>query len=1646
MPLTWKPRLAAPDETVLRLFVSSPGDVQAERERVDLVVELLNAEFKGRARIETIRWETSFYSSHDTFQRQIPEAAECDAVVAIFGARLGSQLPPSFPPMPSGEPYPSGTAYEVLSAMDARRHGHGSPDIYVFRRPRAPAVSIDASDYDEILRQWTRLKQFFDQWFLTKSGEFLAAFQLFSSTDEFAGKIEACLRQWLARRGFAARENVWDRVRFGSPFPGLAAFDEARRDVFFGRELVVAQALSRLRRAGEPDPQQPRAPFLLVIGASGSGKSSLLRAALLPRLVQPGAVPEVDCWRKCVVSPDLDPFADLAKSLFADGALGPELASGAFRTPEILARQLAGDVEVAIAPLQEALTKVAAARQREARYDEPRPARLALVVDQAERLLIETEPALAARFAALLAALARRGVAYVLVALRSDAYARLQSVEAFVALRDEGATIDVLPPTPAELEEIVARPVAACDPPLVFEHQAGVSLAARLVADAEGGDALPLLQMSLARLYAAEAPRKDGVLRFIDYKGLGAAVTETANEALSTLDPQAQAQLPALVTGLIRDVVADPATGEPAPVIAALDRPAFEAKNPARRALIDAFVEKRLLTTEGDAESQRVRPVHESLLRIWPQAQAIVRETGDLIRVRHTLGPIVREWAASAEADRARHLDVSPALLSGAQRLVERLGDDVPADMRAFISQSSAAAEARRAREREEQERRVRDAEALAAANRRTAQRTGVGLAAALVLVALAGWQWWAADQAKREAEAQRARAEHNLALATDTAGKLVFDVAQRFRGKTGMPAALVKDVLESARALEEQLFKSGETSAELKSNHAAAMAEIGWTLQALGDLNGALALMRQARPIFAELAATFPSEVKYVANLSLTDKTIGECLQAQGDLDGAMTSYRSALATIEAALTRGVTRPDLLSGEDGVLQQIGDLQKQQGAYDDALASFRRGLAIVDALVAKDPANVILGNEQAVDNRHIGDVYLAEGNLEAAVASYAVADAISERLARENPDDTHLQRDFAVSKERLGEILMAKRDFAGALKAYVDGEAISQALADKDPTNLDWQDDLAIGDYEIGDAKLRLKDFPGAISAYRGAAAIEDRLLARDPTNDQWRNHGWIAETDLAEALIRHGEPEEAVAEYRRALALAEDALAQNPGSEKWRQNVKWTQTSLGDALVAFERYPDALEAYRAAVDMARKVAADRPEPAGAEGDLATDLGKLASMLAATGKREEAVDAYIEAVGILRKLMADAPRDAAVRGNLCEALIALGHLQAAAGRIDEAAADFDEAAKLAAALEAEAPDNVEWARDQARALEGLADALRDKGDAANAVQRYRESLAISAPMLKRHSDDANLRVQVAMDEEALGLLLFAAKDFLGAADAYRAAIDARAAEVKADPSGWQTRRTQMIDETALGDCLASAKDYAGALAAYQAGLVLARGLMPESADAFARSDLVSLLAAIGRMSAPLGQPKDAAAALTEALPLAEQLAAAEPSSAPRLRTLWQIAAYLGDARLALADRSGALEAYVAARDAATSLTHMLNVSPDPQPLLKLTVTKIGILASAMVAAGDYEAALKALDQATPVAPDQNWLDLVRANALTLLDRPDEARPLYLKHRGETSLNGKLWEDLVRLAFAELRAKGLGRPLMDAIEKTFAPPP
>ena len=113
------------DLRVVKIFVSSPIDVAPERGRVQAIAATLNREYQGLVSFETVLWEEHFYKADRSFQPQIREAVACDVVVSIFWRRIGSELPADFPRMPSGQPYPSGTAYELLTALEASKAKSG---------------------------------------------------------------------------------------------------------------------------------------------------------------------------------------------------------------------------------------------------------------------------------------------------------------------------------------------------------------------------------------------------------------------------------------------------------------------------------------------------------------------------------------------------------------------------------------------------------------------------------------------------------------------------------------------------------------------------------------------------------------------------------------------------------------------------------------------------------------------------------------------------------------------------------------------------------------------------------------------------------------------------------------------------------------------------------------------------------------------------------------------------------------------------------------------------------------------------------------------------------------------------------------------------------------------------------------------------------------------------------------------------------------------------------------------------------------------------------------------------------------------------------------------------------------------------------
>ena len=280
-----------------------------------------------------------------------------------------------------------------------------------------------------------------------------------------------------------------------------------------------------------------------------------------------------------------------------------------------------------------------------------------------------------------------------------------------------------------------------------------------------------------------------------------------------------------------------------------------------------------------------MRPTHDALLRIWPDAAKRVAEMAALIRARHALAPLAQAWADAAPSEKPRpSSDFSAPLLAAGQQLEARFGEDLGAPLRGLsqgrrrrrrrtrpgtqptahifgatlsalvVMTGLAGAAVSQWREAVAQKaaallaKNDADAEKVIALNAKNDAIAQKGAADQAKNEALA--QKSTADQAKNEALAQKAAAVRNLSLATDAANSLVFDIALKFRDVSGVPASLVKAILQRALDLQQKLLGSGQSSPDLLRSEVAALAQTSETLLRLGDTAGALDAARKAASI----------------------------------------------------------------------------------------------------------------------------------------------------------------------------------------------------------------------------------------------------------------------------------------------------------------------------------------------------------------------------------------------------------------------------------------------------------------------------------------------------------------------------------------------------------------------------------------------------------------------------------------------------------------------------------------------------------------------------------------------------------------------------------------------------------------------------
>lgn len=443
------------------------------------------------------------------------------------------------------------------------------------------------------------------------------------------------------------------------PYKGLSAFQPEDADRFYGREALTQELVKRLQLQ----------KVLVVGGPSGSGKSSLVRAGLIPHL-QAGAGPGGARCRVAVMTPGRDALAELYFHLVqalegVPGAARPMIGPDDLAQRPALARRLAQPASTAPP--------------------------LVLCIDQFEELFTLSPPAQVVPFVEALSAITDPADSQVriVLAVRADFYAACAQVP-WLAERFTDNQVLVGPMSPAELRRAISEPA----------RRAGLYLERNLVdaiIDEAGSEAgsLPLISHALVETWKR---RKGATLTLEGFRAAGGVAGAIAQTADVIYEQRfGEAERAATRRLFLRLVAPGEGAGDTRRVV---ERAEIETDpEPAVMArVVEPLTEARLLTVD----KRSVQIAHEALLRSWPRLRCWIDEKRDDLRVRQRLIRHAEEWRA---AEREPDLLLRGTPLLAALDWLGKNADQAGPEVQEFIAaseeakrQEEAAAEEKRAR------------------------------------------------------------------------------------------------------------------------------------------------------------------------------------------------------------------------------------------------------------------------------------------------------------------------------------------------------------------------------------------------------------------------------------------------------------------------------------------------------------------------------------------------------------------------------------------------------------------------------------------------------------------------------------------------------------------------------------------------------------------------------------------------------------------------------------------------------------------------------------------------------------------------------------------------------------------------------------
>ncbi|MFN8453054.1 MAG: hypothetical protein U0401_00010 [Anaerolineae bacterium] len=470
-----------------------------------------------------------------------------------------------------------------------------------------------------------------------------------------------------------------------SPYPGLRPFDTQDTDLFFGRDRLTANLVTRLTSSLNSNSGE-KGCFLAIVGASGSGKSSVVRAGLIPALNN-GQPPSDQFlspngstrWLCHIVKPTEEPLKDLAATLVSDT-----------RDIEIvikLAKALAEDTSSLDMAVRQILKQTLASR-------------LLLVVDQFEELFTACKDEETRRKFVDNLLTAINGPTIVIITLRADFYHHCDKFDNLrLALSQNQEYIG--PMAKADLREAITRPAERKG--YKFDDRL-VDLVMREAGDEPG--ALPLLSHALQETWRWHQNRTLTLEGYIESGGVRGAIAKTADytfERLSDEQKELTRRIFLTLTELGEEGTPDTRRR------VTWDKIISQSKDEmATEAVLKMLADARLITTSED----RVEVAHEALIREWPLLRQWLVEDREALSIQRHLSDAANEWQALQQDSGALYRG---ARLEQAREWAETHPTDFKGLLKEFLEASRAALET-------EAQKDLAQAQALAEAERQRAE------------------------------------------------------------------------------------------------------------------------------------------------------------------------------------------------------------------------------------------------------------------------------------------------------------------------------------------------------------------------------------------------------------------------------------------------------------------------------------------------------------------------------------------------------------------------------------------------------------------------------------------------------------------------------------------------------------------------------------------------------------------------------------------------------------------------------------------------------------------------------------------------------------------------------------------------------------